>query len=82
MNINNDNILSIGMVLIFFTWEDCVPMLKVIIGLVTAAWLLFQLFRGLEKRKEERQQHKITVQKYQIELRKLEREEKNETDTK
>ena len=46
MNDKDENIISVGMILIFFTVKDLLPWLAFSSGIITIIWLGFQLVKG------------------------------------
>ena len=66
---DNHNVLSICLLLLYWVWDDYIPAVKVIVGVITGIWLLYQLLRGLEKRKEEKQKRREEKEKHELEMK-------------
>ena len=71
---HNENLISIGAILIFSTLSESLPEIRFIAGVLTSLWLLFQLYRGFEKRGEEKKKRKEEAQKRQEEIQKRQEE--------
>ena len=73
-------VITFGSVLLFFAIQDALPWVGLGTGIFTVIWLSYQLFRGIEKRKEEKEKHKKDMEKCDLEMQLLRKQLKNKKD--